>query len=79
MNYPNCRDFAVSASQNEHWATEKHMPQQSLIHFAGLHLPCLIALLSTAPADEYMLICFTPHKLNCSRKAWRRIILGRRQ
>jgi hypothetical protein len=45
---------------------------------ASLHLPSFISLVSTAPADEYMLTSFTTHKLNGSHKAGRRIMIGRR-
>jgi hypothetical protein len=46
------------------------------IVLAGLHLPSLVALVSTTPADEYMLASHTPDKLNGSNKARHRIIFS---
>jgi len=46
---------------------------------AGLHLPSLIPLVSTTPADKHLLASHTAHELNGSHNTWRWIILGNRQ
>jgi hypothetical protein len=49
---------------------------QIFMVLAGPHLPSLKALVSTTPANKYVLAGHPPHKLNCSHKARHRIIFS---
>jgi hypothetical protein len=52
---------------------------QFIMVLASPHLPSLIPLVSTTPANKHMLASRTPHKLNGSYEAWHRIIVSNRQ